>query len=74
MTTHEYAFDLTLTAAIRVRAASEVEARKMLETCLDAADVNFGAWPDGSPILGEVTYNREDRCEIFEVDGEEIGD
>lgn len=71
MTIHEYAFDLTLTGAIRVKAASEEEAREMLETCLSAVDVNFGAWPDGSPILGEVSYNREDRCDLFEIDGEE---
>ena len=51
----EYAFDVSITGAIRVRAESIEEARDLLLEYVDAADTNFGAWPDGRPILGEVT-------------------
>lgn len=67
MPTREYAFDLTLTATVHVRAGSEAEARELIATHFDVADTNFGAWPDGSPILGEVTYNREDACDLVDI-------
>lgn len=65
-----YGFDCTLTAAIRVEAESEEEARKMLSDALDCADVNFGAWPNGDPILAEASLDRPDP-RLFEV-GEPI--
>ena len=68
----EFAFDLMLRAAIRVNAATEYEARNMLAEALDCAYTNFGAWPNGDPILGEVSLDTEnDRPELFEVDGEQ---
>ena len=64
---HEYAFDVTLNGAIRVKASSETVARSMLVKHLDAADTNFGAWPNGDPILGEVSLHSIDT--LFEIDG-----
>lgn len=55
----EYAFDLKLTASIRVKATSFEEAVKMLKEEFDCADANFGAWPNGDPITGEVSLSEE---------------
>jgi len=64
----EYAFDATVRIAIRVNAASEQEARNLLDRHLDCADANFGAWDDGDPILAEASL--WDRPRVFEIDGE----
>ena len=66
--THEYAFDVKLVAAFRVTAPDEATARAILRDCLDCADSNFGAWPDGSPILAEATMDAE--ADLYEIDGE----
>jgi len=66
---HEYAFDVKLYAAIRVRAESVEAARELLDETVQAADANFGAWPDGEPILAEVSVAGEHNP-CFEVDGE----
>lgn len=50
-----YTFDVLLLASITVPASDPETARKMLESALDCADTNFGAYPDGSPIIGEVS-------------------
>ena len=59
--THEYLFDVKLFASIRVRAASEKEARAILDECLDCAELSvmsggkleptFEASMDGEPDL-----------------------
>lgn len=67
---HEYAFDIKLLAAVRVKATSEDMARRHLFECLDAADSNLGAWPDGSPILAEVSMDGE--ADLYEIDGEGV--
>ena len=69
---HEYAFDVKLFAAIRVRAESEAEARAMIRDHIDGADANLGAWPDGTPILCEVSADGE--ADLYEVDGEDHDD
>lgn len=61
----EYALDLRLIASIRVKATSFVEAVKMLKAEFDCADANFGAWPDGSPITGEVNLIDEPSKEML---------
>ncbi len=66
----EYAFDVVLFAAIRVKACSEADARKQLREALDAADSNFGAWRDGSPITGEASMDGEPT--LYEVNGESV--
>jgi uncharacterized protein with GYD domain len=65
---HEYAFDVMLVAAVRVKAHSEDEARTKLKAEIDCNSANLGAWPDGEPILAEVSLN-EVRC-LYEIDGE----
>ncbi|MDR9836718.1 MULTISPECIES: hypothetical protein [Herbaspirillum] len=68
---HEYAFDCTLTAAIRVRATSREEAEEKLRKVMDAADCNGGAWPDGEPILFEASVD-DGPIVLFQVDGDEV--
>lgn len=68
--THEYLFDVPLTAAIRVTAKSPDDARAMLAAVLDCANANFGAWPDGSPALGEASASGP--AVLAEVDGVEV--
>ena len=70
---NEYAFDCVLTVALRVKANSEAEARAILKDNLDIADSNFGAWPDGSPILGEASL-ASDLAEpaLYEINGEPV--
>lgn len=50
-----FTFDIPLLASITVAATDPETARQMLQTALDCADTNFGAYPDGSPIIGEVS-------------------
>ena len=69
--THEYSFDVRLIAAIRVRALSEAEARDLLQTHINAADCNGGAWPDGSPILFEASCH-DCSPDLIEIDGESL--
>lgn len=66
---HEYLFDISLIAAVRVKAASQDEARAMLKRAFDCADCNGGAWPNGDPITFEATL---DEANLAEVDGKEI--
>lgn len=65
-----FLFDLELSAAIRVDAANETEARAMLAKALDCADANFGAWEWGDPITGEVSLTEKPPV-LAEIDGEE---
>lgn len=66
--TREYAFDVKLFAAVRVRAARLSDAIAMVRAALDCADANLGAWPSGDPIMAEVSLDDEDP-ELFEIDG-----
>jgi hypothetical protein len=69
--THEYAFDLKLDVALRVRAATFEAAVKILKERLDCAEANLGAWPNGDPILCEASLNGEVTPEmLYEIDGE----
>lgn len=70
---HEYAFDVTLTVALRVKATSFEEAAKMLKAELECADSNFGSWPDGSPITGEASLavDKVTKDMLFEFDGDQ---
>lgn len=64
-----YLFDVTLLASIRVDAPDEATARAMITAELDCASVNAGCWPDGSPILFEVSVSGA--LDLVEVDGED---
>lgn len=75
---NEYAFDCTLACAIRVQAPSEEAARALLRETINAAEANLGAWPNGDPILCEVSLIDEEefttalgRPALYEVNGEE---
>lgn len=65
----EFAFDIVLNGALRVNAPTEVEARKTLAAVLDCADSNLGAWPDGNPILAELSLTGNPS--LYEIDGVE---
>ena len=65
--TREYAFDVTLLAAIRIHATSEDEARTKLHDVLECATVS--AHVDGKPINFEATIEGEG--ELYEIDGED---
>ena len=72
---NEYAFDLTLTASLRVKAPDEKAARRMLYAALDCADANLGAWPNGDPILSEVSLVDNGPLlppTLYEVNGEPV--
>lgn len=68
---HKYTFDVKLFAAITVDAESEEHARKLLRKCVNGADVNFGAWPNGDPILCEV-FTDDGEDPLIEIDGEPV--
>ncbi|KVR89512.1 hypothetical protein [Burkholderia vietnamiensis] len=70
---HEYAFDCTLTAAIRVKGTSREAAEANLRAAMDAADCNAGAWPNGDPILFEASVN-DSVLALYEMDGESVVD
>ena len=71
--TKEYAFDVKLFATIRVQAESVDEARQMVREHVDCADANFGAWPNGDPILAEASVD-DDELPLIEIDGEAADD
>ena len=66
---HEYLFDLRLFASIRFRANSIREAREVLSASLQCVTANLGAWPDGSPIIAEVSA--DDTADVMAIDGVE---
>lgn len=66
---HEYAFNVKMFAAIRVKATSEEEARATLCNTLDGASCSAGTWPDGSPILFEASAG-DDEPYLYEIGGE----
>lgn len=51
----EYEFDVRLFAIIRVPASGEAEARRKLGGLLDAARLDAGQWPDGTPAIFEAS-------------------
>lgn len=67
---NDYAFDITLSAAVRVKADDEADARRQLRDAIDCADANLGAWRNGDPILAEVSLDGEP--ELYEVNGEPV--
>lgn len=65
----EYAFDLRLKVSLRVKAKTLADAIKMLKAELDCAESNFGAWPNGDPIVGEVSLAAVPTAhDLYEID------
>jgi len=60
-----FTFDCELVAAIQVKAETVADARRILAGVLECADTNFGAFPDGSPVLGEVSLAEGPLCEVL---------
>lgn len=67
----EYAFDVTIRAAIRVKANSRAEAEALMHEHICQVDANFGAWPNGDPINGEASIDTEVPLHLYQVDGED---
>lgn len=63
----EYAFDLKLAAALRVRAKSQAQAEDLVRQLLETANCNAGFWPNGDPINFEASV--DGALSLFEVDG-----
>lgn len=70
-TDRTFTFDVKLFASISVQAGSKQEAIAMIRESLDCADCNFGAWPNGDPILGEASLDDDDP-DLMEIDGEAV--
>ena len=66
----EYAFDIDLSAAVRINAANPAEARKKLRGFFDCADCNAGEL-DGKTITFEASLI-EGTAHLYEIDGVEI--
>ncbi|MGZ2408617.1 hypothetical protein [Rhizobium ruizarguesonis] len=71
-TTSEYLFDVKLFASIRVKASSEEEARAMMKAEIDGSSANLGAWPNGDPILCEVSLDSPENDELVSIDDVEM--
>lgn len=69
---HDYLFDVKMFAAISIEAASEAEARQMLKDAIDGKSANFGAWPNGDPIICEVSLDEPENDDLIEIDGEAV--
>lgn len=67
---HTYLIDLKLDVSLRVEATSPKEAWDMLRKVFDAATINAGHWPDGSPVIAEATMN--ERPDFAECDDEPV--
>lgn len=67
---HEFAFDVKISAAIRVMATTCAEAIKMLNDGIESADGTFGVWSDGTQITGECSIY--DEPSLFEIDGNPV--
>ena len=68
---HEYAFNVTLLTALRVKARSLQEAKDKLKEHLDCATVNLGE-VDDQAIVAEASMEGEP--DLFEFDGEPAND
>lgn len=67
-----FTFDVKLFATIVVQAETERAARRLIGAHVDGQEANFGAWPDGSPILGTVAQDNPDEDTVVEIDGEAV--
>lgn len=70
MKTREYAFDVKLITSIRIRSGSAVDAVYELQGLLNCVSANLGAFPDGSPIVAEVSMDPDFWPKLYEIDGE----
>lgn len=69
---HEYLFDVKLFASLRVKAKSEEEARALMAMSINCNTANLGAWPNGNPIICEISLDCPANDELVEIDGEPV--
>lgn len=55
---NEYHFDVKMFAVVTVMAETQAEARVLIDA-VGTGHANLGSWPDGSPILADVTTDGE---------------
>lgn len=63
-----YVFSAELHTQISVKADSASEAKSLLASVLQCASANFGAFPNGDPILGEISLLNENDESLTLVD------
>jgi len=66
-----YTFDLELYTTIRVTAPNRSAARNLIQEYINGTEANFGAWPNGDPIIGTVGM-ADDTWTLTEIDGEAV--
>lgn len=64
----EFTFDLKAFITLRVKAETEEEARSWIDENIDGVDANLGCYPDGQPIVVEVSL--DGFHDLMEIDGE----
>jgi hypothetical protein len=72
MTTHEFAFDVTLSAVVRVTADTEEAARRSLVRTLDATALNVDLYDEYVRIRiteASVWFDGSNYPVLFEADG-----
>lgn len=67
-----YTLDAKLFVTLTVKATSQDHAEAILRETMDGAEANFGAWPDGSPVLGTVGYDNDGGADLIEINGEAV--
>lgn len=70
----QFTFDMRMVASITVAAGTAEQARQWLIDALEAANTNFGAYPNGDPILGEVSLADDVGPVLSMIDGEDLPD
>jgi hypothetical protein len=65
---HKFAFDLRLIAALRVKAPTLAAARELITKTIDAKRAELGEWPNGDPIIAEVSVADDEPISLFQAD------
>lgn len=69
---HEFTFELRMVGRLAVPADTYEEAVERLKDLFAPASVNYGAWPGGDPVLGEIDLLGDvSKDDLMEVDGEQ---
>ena len=64
----KFTMDVKLWATVEVQADSQAEAETLIKHHVDGSSANLGAWPNGDPIVSEVS--QEGEIELIMIDGE----
>lgn len=55
----EFTFDVKLFAEVSVRAHDEESASQIIKDAIDGTSANLGSWPNGDPIVTDVSIDGE---------------